>query len=266
MAANDQLYSWFGYALPEDEGTPLDSFDELELLGLYRLLEPAPDIPPPVIPPIVLPPTIVVVQGPGGATNASATLIANMALSRVGVTQQIANLFEKSKEARVCNLWYNPCRDQLLTEMSWGFATSRRVLAEVDTPPQPWGHAYRYPTDCLLAREIDMGTILYGSECRIPFEVIEDGSGGKLIYTDQDQAALLFNKAIQDEKLFTPQFIDALAWRLAVEVAMPLTVNVQIRDSCQQNYLRAIAQARTAELFEQQDRPQPDSEFIRART
>ena len=47
--------------------------------------------------------------------------ICNMALSHLGIGEEIASLTEKSEEARACNRFYSQCRDAMMREWDGQF-------------------------------------------------------------------------------------------------------------------------------------------------
>ncbi|MFN6798793.1 hypothetical protein ACK4QH_23255, partial [Proteus mirabilis] len=63
----------------------------------------------------------------------------------------INSMTEASKEAVQCNLHYAQCRDSVLADFPWNFATKKVALANTNNPPPNWAYAYRYPNDCLKA-------------------------------------------------------------------------------------------------------------------
>ncbi|SQI37511.1 Uncharacterised protein [Providencia alcalifaciens] len=73
---------------------------------------------------------------------------------------------------------------------------------------------------------------------------------GKLIYCDQPQAWLQYVASVTDVNMFDSLFIDALAWRLAGELARPLASNAGIGSEAFQMYTMAIASAGAHSLDE----------------
>ncbi|MGC8073889.1 hypothetical protein ACP3W1_25340, partial [Salmonella enterica] len=63
--------------------------------------------------------------------------IANMALSHIGNSERINALDEASAQAEQCSLFFEPCVDEVLRAIPWGFATAFVDLAEVAINPDP---------------------------------------------------------------------------------------------------------------------------------
>lgn len=203
-----------------------------------------------------------------GPVPATVVAICNRALSRIGVSYSIQALTDAGKEAFLCNLWYGPARDATMQDINWGFATKRTTLALSGTGAAtvPWIYKYTYPDDCLLARSIDQGVPITQSAQRIPFAIESDGTeSGRILLCNTPQAVLTYTLSITNPGMFTTLFADALAWRLAEELAYPMTVNVQLRSEVHGHYELALARALMMENREQQGYPEPDSEFIQAR-
>ena len=195
----------------------------------------------------------------------SVVAICNMALARVGQSIFIDSLSENITAAGVCDLFYEPCRDTVLADGYWNFANTRIALADLGTPPTNWLYRYALPTDCLAVRYL----IVEGSRTplakdRIPFEVAEEGNV-RVLYTDQEEAELLYTKRQENPNLFSPQFISALAWLLASEIAMPLSAAPTLGDKAYKMYLNCISQAQAASLREGQNDVEPDCEFLTGR-
>jgi hypothetical protein len=196
---------------------------------------------------------------------ASVVGICNKALLRIGVNNPIAAITEASKEARACRTFYESSRDVALGEFHWPFAKRRKALALSGTAPEEWGYSYAYPEDCIAAREIDSGMRNLPEDQRIPFTV-EDAEAGKLILTDEPEAVLIYTVRVEDPNRFSAPFEDALAWLLAAELAMPLSVKPELENGARERYRRAIVAAVGRAKNEEQPDAPPDAEAIRART
>lgn len=66
---------------------------------------------------------------------ASVVEICNRALSNIGNSRSINSLTEASKEAGECSLHFEACRDAVLSDFDWNFATKRVALADTSNPP-----------------------------------------------------------------------------------------------------------------------------------
>ena len=81
------------------------------------------------------------------------TDICNMALRAVG-EQTIMNLTETSKNAEICNLYFEQVYKDLLRDENWNFAIGRVILAETTTDPTfGYSHSFMLPADHMRIAE-----------------------------------------------------------------------------------------------------------------
>ncbi|HEY7824466.1 MAG TPA: hypothetical protein VIG24_16615 [Acidimicrobiia bacterium] len=162
----------------------------------------------------------------------SVVFICNLALSNIG-KENISDLDEGSAEARACKQFYSHTRDTLLQAYPWRWAQTTQSLAAVtNTKTKRWAYAYQRPTDCLKVRRV-MGELMLDY---VPYDETSVRGGGfnyeiegSVIYTGLSPAYLAYTSRVEDVTLFPPLFQDALAWHLAVRLAMPLTRDPKIR-------------------------------------
>jgi hypothetical protein len=145
----------------------------------------------------------------------SVVSICNMALGKIGA-QSITAITEASENARACNRFYEACRDELLRRHPWNFAINRATLAQLADPPAyGYDHAYQLPSSPYCLRVLEL------------YEERDSGydfliEGRKLI-TDSDTARIKYIQQVTDPAQFDSTFVEALATRLAAEIAIPVT-------------------------------------------
>lgn len=193
----------------------------------------------------------------------SVVQICNMALMRIGCGINIASLTEGSTEANACALFYEHCRDFALRDYPWPFA-SRRVALGLLTGDAAtnWAFKYAYPSDCLQAREI-VGAYNPRNDEKIPFEVANEGTS-RVIYTNQEDAELLYTVRVEDTNLFDPIFVSALASLLASELVMPLSMNPTLAVNARNSYIQ-VSSAAAARAFNEGFTPEPECELLSVR-
>ncbi|MCC3733708.1 hypothetical protein LLS47_12295 [Rouxiella badensis] len=198
---------------------------------------------------------------------ASVIQICNIALMRIGSSRTINSLSEQSKQADVCNVFYETARDAVLSDFPWNFAAKRVVLADLGVPSSDWQYGYRYPTDCMRVIEIMVPGIRFPTPgMRLPFEVGSDSDGtGKIIYTNEAQAQLRYVGKVTDPNMFDAQFSDALSWRLAAEFSMPLSASGDLGNKALQMYNSVILSAGARSNNESQEPLVPESDVTLAR-
>lgn len=194
--------------------------------------------------------------------------VCNIALGRVGSRQQIDEFdTDTSAEAQLCRAFYETARDELLTSHPWSWATKRETLAELETdPPEDWEYAYALPSDCLEPQYIWSGSRNPAAEDRVAFSIeYDEETGVGVLYTDKEEAELVYTRRTAEVGLFSAKFVSALAWRLAQDLALSLPVKPQLALSLDAKAEQALGKAMAADKARQQMDPPVDSEFIRER-
>lgn len=199
--------------------------------------------------------------------SSSKTQIFNRALANVGSTEFLASDSETNHVANLCNLFYDQSREFVLRDFPWRFAKRRAALAPLaGTPPSCWGCQYSAPGDSLKIRALATpGNRTPLVEQRIPFETASNGAAA-VIYTDLEEAECIYTQNIEDTTRFPVDFIAALTFHLAAQLAIPLKDKggMQIASAMQQAYSNAVEQAAAANLNEGYDHI-PECSFLQAR-
>lgn len=217
--------------------------------------------------------------------------IFNRALSRIGIDQFISDPQATSKQGNLYRLFYDYCVDQCLADFPWGFATTIVPAAQLaGDPPSGWQYAYAYPVDCVAARQItdESGVrsvlINYLQYCwnqnnvptRLPRAVVPwrvmtaktGSSDAKFIATDMPLAYLLYTRRVTDPNQFDQGFIDALSWRIAMEIVSPFVGapnGAQLAVTLGNQYRNQLLSARAQALNESGADYRPDPTSIAAR-
>ena len=135
--------------------------------------------------------------------------ICNQALLRLGV-QRISAFSDNNPIAAACNVVYADCRDQLLREHPWNFATTRVKLSpEASTPLFGWTYQFILPSDCLK--------VLLVNDNLNPYKI-----EGNKILTDAKTVNLVYIKQETDTTKYDPSFQEALSLKIATNLAFAL--------------------------------------------
>jgi len=193
----------------------------------------------------------------------SETEICNLALSHLGA-YTISALTDASQEARKCNLYYGPARDFVLRDFPWNFAERRYALALLSgVTPVGYDYAYQYPTNCLKARKI------YNEvETAEPIDFIvtaSDDLTSKMILTDEADAVLIYTAAVTSTALFDSAFVTFLSYKLAADLAIPLTKKLALQQAMLKIYGAYMGMAKLANATEAKDTKQTENAFLAAR-
>ncbi|WP_421930039.1 hypothetical protein [Nitratireductor rhodophyticola] len=197
----------------------------------------------------------------------SVVAICNLALSNVG-KDNIDALTEPTAEARACRQFYDHCRKTLLQTYPWKFAGKTLALAELTNDKEgKWSQAYRRPNDCLKARWIrpeysvcDPCSQTLQQEIQNPYEI-----EGQMVYCNLSPAYLRYTFDLADPTRFSPLFIEALSWHLAVRLAMPLTRDPKVRADAYQLAIQMQGRAEMADANETRETSDHSSDFIEVR-
>lgn len=150
--------------------------------------------------------------------------IYNMALSSVGTKQLVSLPEEASREAELCNLWYDRIVQQILRAAFWpcGRAVARlalqkeRDLSTIWQPgdPEPgWQYTYSTPSDMIAPRYLTTFQ---------RFALANATDNSKVIYTNVEQALLIYTKDQPQINSWDPDFLMAVVHGLAAVIALPL--------------------------------------------
>lgn len=170
--------------------------------------------------------------------------IVNRALSKLGETR-ITSLDSPGKAAGLAASLFDTVRDSEISAHAWAFAKHRMMLpAEAEHPPFGWAYQYLLPADCLRVLEAGLW----------PQAVMDDYIGGDTSQYALEGQRLLTNLGpalnlkylmrVEDPGLFPPAFVEALACKLAVEMAESLTGSNSKRELAWKEYEMAVKQAR----------------------
>ncbi len=163
--------------------------------------------------------------------------ICNLALNKLGAGT-ITSLSGASKQALACNANYELVRDLMLRAHTWNFSIARVELAEsVDGPLYEFSHRYALPSDAL--RVISMEN---------PEREFRVESG--FLLTNEPNVNILYTRRTTDPAKFDPLFIDALATRLAAEMAIDLADNTPLYRALLEVSEQKVREARTIDSQE----------------
>lgn len=188
--------------------------------------------------------------------------ICNLALAAIRVAQ-IEALTDQTNQAQACNRSYPVARDAALSDFDWNFAEKEATLAVASgETASGWTYVYAVPSDYIRALRIFNAA---GSATKIEFEIRSNAArNAQRILSNHSGAILIYTARIENENMFSPQFVDALVARLALDLS-PLRADPQLKLSLQQAYSLLISQARTSNANEGEKMPENDDLFINAR-
>lgn len=200
---------------------------------------------------------------------ASEVDICNLALARLGDNATVASIDppEGSAQAEHCARFYAIARDSLLEMHAWKFATRRVQLAQLSAESWNWSFAYAEPNDSLkllavlpVSADSDADTQEYETET--------DSSGNPIILTNQEAASLRYVANVTDTTVFSPLFVDSLAWLLASYLAGPVIkgdTGAAMSRTCLQSFMIAFSNAKVSDANQRKVRPEHTPAWIGGR-
>jgi hypothetical protein len=195
---------------------------------------------------------------------ASQTEICNNALTKLGQARIVA-ITDNVKAARSLNAIWAMKRDAELAAHPWTFSTRRAQLpAAVATPAFGWGYSFPLPAEYLRLVEVGENFVLYMADTTPYFQVEGDATGQNILCDETSPLNVRYIARVENTGLWSPLFCEALACRLAAELAEDLTQSARKKDSAWSDWKMAIQLARRANAIEQPPQPSIETAWVRA--
>lgn len=178
--------------------------------------------------------------------------VCNSALVKVGA-DRISSIDQDCKRAILLKAIYDTTRDAVLRAHPWKFATKRVSLVPNSSVPA-WGYSYQYdePNDYLGIVETHPDDIHF---------VTENGQ----ILTNEPNLNIKYIFRQTDESSWDACFAEAMAWRLATDIAYALTQSITLAQACETKYKSVIAEARWSDSLQNSTKGLEADVWTRAR-
>ena len=172
--------------------------------------------------------------------------ICNSALNMVGASI-ITALTEDSKAARVCNQRYPFVRDAVFRAHPWNCLIRRVKLGQDATAPA-YKYAYRYtlPSDPYCLRVLTISDDGDDERRDISFKV----EGNRFLLTDAGTVYIQYISRDEDPNQYDFLLIEALAARMASDIAYPLVGSSTLSTNLFAIYEIKLKEARFADAQE----------------
>lgn len=180
--------------------------------------------------------------------------ICNSALIKLGAST-IMSLTDGSRNANLCKEQYHKLRDALLRSHNWNFAVARQKLAKTSGAPAfGFANKFQLPADWLRTISVHGG----GGEGAYRIE-------GRSLLSDSAEIYLRYVAVVENPNQMDAGFREALAWRLAIDLAMAVTQSASAQRQMEEGFKNAILRARSADAVEDFVDPMPESGWVQAR-
>jgi hypothetical protein len=182
----------------------------------------------------------------------SAVQVCNLALGRIGqgASRPIQSLSEDSEPARACNRVFDHLMALLQRDYTWPFSITAQALALMPLAVPGWQYVYAYPSNCKFlhaltdARTDPFQNSRLLTDCTAAFKLFGRPDGeGIMIASDQPDAWAWFNAGIADPEFADDSFREALAWRIAADIALGLKASAPVAQYAAQQFEASIAVA-----------------------
>ena len=159
------------------------------------------------------------------------TGIANLALSNLGEAR-IQSLTEDSSRARACSARMDQVIESVLRMHVWNSALERKELTQIGAPVFGWNYMFQLPADCIKVVEVNPIS---------KFQVEK-----RNILSNETSLYLLYVAEPTDINNLDSLLAEAIAMKLAVEVAETLTSKQGLKQEMMQKFIIALQEARSA--------------------
>lgn len=198
---------------------------------------------------------------------ASLIEICNRALTKLG-TARIMSLGDNNEQARALNTMLPLVIASELRAYTWNFSIKRVALAELSNAPSfDYARQFQLPSDCLR--------VLWAGEV-FPGPNLSDFQNGGVVDYEVEGRLILTNLAaplklryvanIEDPGQYDPLFSEALACKLAVELAESMTGSSTMRQMAWDEYRQAIRKALRSDAIEAPSQAIADDTWMLSRT
>lgn len=156
-------------------------------------------------------------------------------------------------EACVCALHFEQVRDRLLELYSWIFARMTETPALISESVPGWKYTFQLPSDCLkvlavIAHDKRLDDSLTGkckhiSDYQENVELTEYETARGQLYANREVVYIRYTGRITDISKWTPVFKDAFIIKLAAEIAMAVSGDLNIVNALNQKLQIVIQEA-----------------------
>lgn len=194
---------------------------------------------------------------------AAAADIVNLALAHLGQSK-IVSLSDNTENARKANLIFTNCAKEVLRDAWWNFASTIVLLNlnndQITNAVPGWNYVYDIPTDCLLVRKVygetgpifdvtlpftpDNFIVPISNPLTVPFRVVYvPALAGKELICNINPVYMEYTSFILDVTLWDADFVKAMTFKLATELAVVLTGSQDKEKRMEQKYLQTLSEA-----------------------
>ena len=157
---------------------------------------------------------------------------------------------DSTPEALACKVYYDQVLQGLFESFAWPFATTE------------WAYAYAYPVEA--ARLIKISN---SADADVRYSV-NYSKQGRLIYTNEENAKIVYVKLVKDTGQYPALFQAAFSSKLASAIAVSVCdgdMFIKLGDRAEAQYTMYLSQAKAAAKNEMKDTEPLDSKMVTSR-
>lgn len=175
------------------------------------------------------------------------TAICNIALRRIGVSPVNNVDMDTSSPAIEMRAAWPLAVNAVLRSAQWSFAKKIIPLAEIyNEKILGWEKVYSYPKDCVMLWSIEDESSIRNKEIKHKWEkCLSPTTNLQVIACDLPEAYAVYTTKIEDPVMWDEIFVDALAWRLALDTCPRLVSDSGVYQRCTQMYSSTLLTAQT---------------------
>ena len=191
----------------------------------------------------------------------------NLALSHLGMGK-ISSLTGADPSTIACNMYYEPCLNDMFREHEWCFARVQQAMTDY-TGDVPLGHTYAYDYPTLNAATV---WTVFNEGCAddkhsqdfSSFYVPEENK--RIIVTELEDAVMEYTYLVSEISIWDAKFKMALTYRLAASMAKVITGDPDKRGAeLGMAYNSIISEAKRIGAIESPKKPKQVSGYQNAR-
>lgn len=153
---------------------------------------------------------------------------------------------------------FDDVTEQLLRAHPWNFATAYATPAQTGEPAHGYRYSYALPEDCVRVIDVRPAEDLRAPQAR--FSVV-----GRQLFTNSSPCNLRYVRRLTDPDFWTADFADAVATRLAAEIAPLSAQSFGLGASLLQMAQLAFQQAQASDAGERRELLPSGSSYIEVR-
>jgi hypothetical protein len=191
----------------------------------------------------------------------SVTDIANLALVPLLGCNRINNIEDEQTEAIVMKAAYIYCRDAVMEERAWTFATGRATWTPTaNVPPFGFSAEYLMPSTVMRVLRIETLRGVTGKDW-----VVETNGNLTVLLANDPALNVKYIEKVDNTNRFSAGFINCLAIYLAWFTCIGLTENRSLQDSLWVKYQDALTEAASSDGQQGKSRVTTANTLLKAR-